>query len=258
MKKTLLIFILLLPTISFGQKIDSPKTVHVFVSLCDNINQGIIPVPELLGNGQDPKNNLYWGALYGIKNFLKNKSNTWIYESSIKPKNTNILESILFKHKSKNIYLLADAYKGEKIKLCTQDFLLASNNNLDREIKSEKKSLQFGGRSDLVVYIGHNGLMEFDVDLTYKSNPSKNIDAIILACASKKFFQNEIIKSKAYPILWTTNLMAPEAYTLESVLDIWSNNGTQNQITESAARAYNKYQKCGLSSARKLFISGID
>jgi len=43
-----------------GQQIEKLETIHVFVSLCDNAKQGILPVPKTLGNGQDPKNNLYW------------------------------------------------------------------------------------------------------------------------------------------------------------------------------------------------------
>jgi len=38
------------------------KTVHVFVALCDNEFQGIVPVLLTLGNGKDPTRNLYWGA----------------------------------------------------------------------------------------------------------------------------------------------------------------------------------------------------
>ena len=41
----------------------SPRIVHVFVALADNVNQGIVPVPAKLGNGEDPVHNLYWGPL---------------------------------------------------------------------------------------------------------------------------------------------------------------------------------------------------
>jgi len=34
----------------------------VFVALADNFNQGIVPVSAKLGNGDNPKTNLYWGA----------------------------------------------------------------------------------------------------------------------------------------------------------------------------------------------------
>ena len=40
------------------------KTIHVFVALCDNKYQGIVPVPESIGNGQNARTNLYWGAAY--------------------------------------------------------------------------------------------------------------------------------------------------------------------------------------------------
>ena len=52
------------------------KTIHVFVALCDNRYQGIVPVPAKIGNGQDAATNLYWGAVYGIKTFF-NKSSEW-------------------------------------------------------------------------------------------------------------------------------------------------------------------------------------
>ena len=257
MRNFIISFVLLSSIFCFGQSNNNTKTVHVFVALCDNVNQGIVPVPKLIGNGQDTKNNLYWGALYGIKNFFKNKSNEWIFKKIITSKNTNILEGILFKHSTKDIYLLAEAYDGAKIKMCTEDFLLASNNNLKRTFKYNDLNLEFGGESDLVAYIGHDGLMEFDVHLKYKSNPSKKIDAIILACASQGYFEQEILKSKANPILWTTNLMAPEAYTLEAALNSWANNQTGIQIKEAAAKAYHKYQKCGINGARRLFATGF-
>jgi hypothetical protein len=37
---------------------NSAKVIHVLVALCDNENQGIVPVPAHLGNGEDPNRNL--------------------------------------------------------------------------------------------------------------------------------------------------------------------------------------------------------
>ena len=50
---------------------DSPRVAHVFVALADNVNQGIVPVPAKIGNGQDPANNLYWGAAFGVKSYFR-------------------------------------------------------------------------------------------------------------------------------------------------------------------------------------------
>ncbi|MDA8692513.1 hypothetical protein N9L92_00510 [Saprospiraceae bacterium] len=57
------------------------KTIHILVALCDNRYQGIVPVPQSIGNGQDPKNNLYWGTAYGIKTYF-NRSQKWKLISS--------------------------------------------------------------------------------------------------------------------------------------------------------------------------------
>ena len=97
MKKHLLFLFLFILLIGFSKKEKSIKTIHVFVALCDNVNQGIVPVPSKLGNGQDSKNNLYWGALYGVKTHFKN-SKDWTLVKTIKSENPKILERMLLKH----------------------------------------------------------------------------------------------------------------------------------------------------------------
>jgi hypothetical protein len=65
-----IILFILTPTL-FVSAQEAPRVVHAFVALCDNKHQGIVPVPAILGNDDDPKNNLYWGAMYGVKTFFK-------------------------------------------------------------------------------------------------------------------------------------------------------------------------------------------
>ena len=98
--------------------------------------------------------------------------------------------------------------------------------------------------------------MEFDAEVDYVKNDQK-IDAIILACYSKNYFQDEIRQAGAHPILWTTHLMAPEAYTLKAAIDGWLNGESGAQIDERAAQTYNTYQKCGIKGARNLFTTGF-
>lgn len=234
------------------------KTIHVFVALCDNQYQGIVPVPNKLGNGKDPRLNLYWGAMYGVKSFFKYKAKEWKLVKTLHAKNPYILERILFKHTSKDVYLLADAYDGEQIKTCTESFLKASNNQHPEKVMFNEKTLNFGGNADLVSYIGHDGLMDFNIDVAYDKITSKKKDVIILACYSRSFFTSELKKANANPLLWTTtHLMAPEAYTLKSAINGWILNETGKQIDERAAQAYHKYQKCGIKAARNLFTTGF-
>ena len=66
------------------------KTIHILVALCDNKYQGIVQVPAKIGNGQDPKNNLYWGCGYGVKSFFK-KQSEWKLIKEYKNVSTQIL-----------------------------------------------------------------------------------------------------------------------------------------------------------------------
>lgn len=235
----------------------------MFVALCDNKNQGIVPVPSKLGNGEDPKNNLYWGALYGVKTFFK-KSRRWKLLSVIQKPEEVISERCIFKHKTSNVYLIADAYRGIEIKQAIKDFLQSASGGYKKKLSakadSEVITLKAGGASGLLAYVGHNGLMDFKL-LTYpgylRKKDKNSHEAIILACASKYYFSGLLRKSGAKPLLWTTGLMAPEAYTLENAVEGWILNESDENIRLRAAKAYNKYQKCGLRAAKKLFATGF-
>ncbi|WP_299184467.1 hypothetical protein [uncultured Aquimarina sp.] len=253
MRSLLLMIFLLCSALSFGKV----RTIHVFVALCDNLNQGIVPVPKAIGNGQDPKNNLYWGAGYGVKTFFKRKTKDWQLVRAIPSKDPHILERLLFKHISKDVYMLADAYDGARIKQSIEHFLKSSNEQMLLQIAEKNMTLDFGGGADLLAYIGHDGLMDFSVDVNYKESVANPKDVIILACYSQSYFSPEIRKAKAIPVLWTTHLMAPEAYTLKAAIDGWIRNESGKQIDERAAQSYHKYQKCGIRGARNLFTTGF-
>ena len=80
--------------------------------------------------------------------------------------------------------------------------------------------------------------------------------AIVLACASKSYFAPYLKNAHATPLLWTTGLMAPEAYTLKAALDGWIANENGERVRQRAAQAYDKYQHCGLRAAQRLFTTG--
>lgn len=255
MKKAILFLFLLVTCWSYSQSNLKPRTIHVFVALCDNVNQGIVPVPTKLGNGQDTKNNLYWGAMYGVKSYFE-RSKDWILVSTESNPREHILERILFKHNSSNTYLLADAYDGKYIKQTTIDFIEASAGNNGIKIDYKNKELCFGGDSNLLSYVGHDGLMEFDVKGDFQPVKMNSRDAIILACISKDYFKPYLNITRANPLVWSTGLMSPEAYTLKWAIDGWILNETDVQIRERAAQAYHKYQKCGIRGARNLLVTG--
>jgi hypothetical protein len=231
---------------------DAVKSIHVFVALCDNQSQGIVPVPKQLGNGNDPRNNLYWGALYGTKTFMK-KSKDWTLRAVVKNPSEKILERVVFEHKSKRAYLAADAYRGDRIKTAVKNFLDAAAGNNPTALKIEKTEIGIAGAADLVVYVGHNGLMDFSIYAPKQKKQGKGKDTIVLACKSKPYFRPYFEKLGCRSVLLTTGFMAPEAYTLEAALAAWLAGADSEGIRNRAAAAYNKYQKCGLNGAKRLF-----
>ena len=232
------------------------RVIHVLVALCDNENQGIVPVPKAIGNGQDAKNNLYWGCGFGVKTFFK-KQTDWKLIKQIDLPSKQIYERLVFKHKDSSVYLIADAYNGAMIKQTVIDFLdyAAGKNKVTLTIESIK--LDIGGNADLICYVGHDGLMDFSLNDYPSKVDSKKRELIILACASKNYFYNHVKKAGAYPLLWTTHLMCPEAYTLHTAIDSWIVNDSPDKTREKAAQTYNQYQKCGMKGARNLLVTGF-
>ncbi|HET6178918.1 MAG TPA: hypothetical protein VFE61_18455 [Candidatus Sulfotelmatobacter sp.] len=235
------------------------RTVHVFVALADNEHQGIIPVPAKLGNGEDAERNLYWGSAYGVKTFFGRSADWARISCGGKPK-AEVLERCVFKHRAANVYLVADAYRGIEIRQAILDFLdSAAGDGADAITLPETSGsvkLPIRGGANLVAYIGHDGLMDFQLPRFPHKKNEVHRDAVVLACASKQFFAEPVRASGAYPLVWTTGLMAPEAYTLKSALDGWIAGESSEQIRDRAAGAYDRYQKCGVRAARRLLVSG--
>lgn len=239
-----------------------PILVHVVVALCDNANQQIWPVPKALGNGQDPKGNLYWGAMYGVKTYMTQTAG-W---QPIKAKSLHkhILERLVLhidikrNNKSVPVYIVADAWDGAYIKQALKAYLQMTAGHSTEKITvaqgDNSSELTAGGASHLLVYIGHNGLMDFslpDVASTEQATLSKS--AMVLACQSKPYFLKRLKAFGVHPLVLTTGNMAPEAYTLDSVIRAWVSNSNNSTAEEAAAKAYHRYQKCGLKAANRLF-----
>jgi len=236
--------------------VNTVPVIHVFVALADNVNQGIVPVSPALGDGDNPKTNLYWGAAFGVRTFFSKNPNWQLLSVTQNPR-AAVLERCIFKHRSRTLFLVADAYQGKEIRTATTEFLGALAGEPGEKITAAENEFNLRGSADLLAYIGHDGLMDFQLSNTFRQRDTRPRQAIILACASKQFFSQPLKPTGADPLLWTTNLMAPEAYVLSAAVDGWIAKENGEQIRERAARAYDKYQHCGLGSARGLFATGF-
>lgn len=232
-----------------------PRVAHVLVALCDNEHQGIVKVPAGIGNGQNARTNLYWGAGYGVKTHF-DRAEEWTRipcEAATEP---HILDRAVWKHRDSSVYIVAEAYDGRNIREATVDLLRYASGAGPRKVMASGAALNAGGGAALIAYTGHDGLMDFALEERFTGPSGNTRETIILACISKRFFAEHLRATKAQPLVWTTGLMAPEAYTLRAAINGWVQRETAEQVRERAAAAYNKYQKCGINGARRLLVTG--
>lgn len=213
----------------------APKKVAVFVALCDNATQGIIPVPAKIGDGNKPEANLYWGCSDGFSGCFR-ASKAWKLQRKEVPEDKRIFERLIYLHKSGTIEVTAEAWRGSEIKACLTAFetALASGNH------------------DLCAYIGHNVLMDGEVPPAEKK-AAKPVDAIVLCCISESYFKERLAKLGATPKLLTTQLMYPGAFLLRDGLPVWAKGRPESEIRQAAATAYAKNQKISTKAAAGVF-----
>lgn len=234
---------------------DLPRLIQVFVPLCDNDHQGIVPVNSSLGNGLSLRTNLYWGAGYGVYTHFKRSADWRKLTDTIYPTSNTVLQRVVFKHRVSNTILVMDAYRGDRMVNCLEDYFNTLAGIRKDSVTLSNETIQLGSKVDLVVFNGHNGLMDETVEAPFNRDSSIK-DAVAIACASHYYFAPKLQQAGGYPLLLTTNLLAPEAYVLHAVLDAWINDKSPAEIRKAAGQGYHNVQKCGLRGATNLFCTG--
>lgn len=56
----------------------------------------------------------------------------------------------------------------------------------------------------------------------------------------KDYFLSHLEKLNVHPLLLTTGLMAPEAYSLNAAIKTWISGEDDKQVRKAAAESYNK------------------
>jgi hypothetical protein len=233
-----------------------PLVAHVFVALCDNQHQGIVPVPARLGNGQRPDENLYWGARYGLRSYFRRAAGWQAVPHAGSPP-AGILDRVVFRRQQGGapVYVVADAWDGARIRETVSAFLEAAAGRATVTTTAGRE-LAIGGGSHVVAFVGHNGLMDFEAPPLAPGRAEPARAAVVLACASRPYFLPLLQRAQAQPLLLTTGLMAPEAYSLEAALSTWFATRDGAQAKDAAAHAYDTYQRCGRRAALRLFATG--
>ncbi len=232
------------------------RLAQVIVVLADNQHQGIVPVPASLGDGQDADGNLYWGARYGLRTFLRAAG--WRVLWRERPAGGDVLERLLLAGPWRDapILVLAEAWRGDRMAAALETTLawLAGGGPARSAPGPDGVPRAFGAAAGLVAFVGHDGLMDAPLAAPPAWRADSGVrDAVIIACASKAYFAEPLRLAGARPLVWTTGLLAAEAYSLEAALEGWARGEGVRAVRGRAARAYAAHQRCSPRAARRLF-----
>ncbi|MFT7614251.1 MAG: hypothetical protein ACI9J3_003233 [Parvicellaceae bacterium] len=232
--------------------------VHVFVPLCDNEHQGIVPTSASIGNGMDAYRNLYWGTSKGMKRFFKERPD-WKMIGSEKNVNVNVLDRAIFEKSFPNkakVRLIMDAYRGDKMKLCLEHYFMALAGITNDSITLDSIAYPAYGHADLIIFNGHNGLMDEDPK-SYANKDSRPKDAVSISCISKSYFKSFWDESGSYPLVMTSGLMYPGAFCTEFIINDWAMLKDAEHCRAAAGKGYYKYKpKSGPNGSNNLFTTG--
>jgi len=236
-----------------------PLVAHVLVPLCDNEHQGIIPTSPKIGDGMKPNSNLYWATSKGVKRYFSDLTD-WKLLKSIENPKENILERVVFYKKFSNgaeVYLVADAYIGDKMPECLDDYFNSLSEHLTDSIVLEKRIIPINGGADLIAFNGHNGLMDEQTSFTSATSKTRPKDAVSISCALRGYFKPNYVKTNSFPLVHTTNLLYPGAFILEGILNEWAMLKSDKDCKIAAGKAYYKNKpKSGPNGSQNLFDFG--
>lgn len=234
-----------------------PRVVHVFVTLADNEHQGFVPVPAFLGNGDDPAGNLYWGAAFGVRTFFKNAPE-WKEILYFKHQSSNVLERSIFQNRNQEVLLVADAYRGSEIRQALTDFFCAAAGIPDKQATSGGiiggVAFQVPTTADLVVYVGHDGLMDFPLTVDFGSF---RIEALCNRPGLRQqvLFPRSLAGIRGHPALMDEWADGSRGVHLESRPRRLDTAGIERRNSQARGGGVRKVSECSDVAAMRLFSS---
>lgn len=216
--------------------------VEVFVPLCDGAQLAC----GRAGAG-DPRSleaNLYWGAAYGAERFLKRAPGFRVRSRQEGPPESVVLRELVVERApgrgERTVRLSLRAYAGDRIDDALEDFLRAAAG---------------GSSADLVVWAGHDRLMDRAPPETRVPVGAKPRPAVVLACESERYFGPVLQSLGVEPVALTRSFMAPEAYLLEALAEAVAKHGptASEPIRAALVAAYARYQRITPRAAGTVF-----
>jgi hypothetical protein len=233
-----------------------PLIATVYVALCDNDSQGIVPVRNRsICNGRRPEANMYWATRGGLSGYLRKAGWARVSEAD-EPREGVALEVVWHKRFRArgelsergirgwfDVYLVSVVFWGDEIRRANLEYLRAVNRDgaRIREVVGHGE-LAYGGASHLVGYIGHDYF--FDVDdpaeliAPTRGDSRLHKGAFALACVGDRYYRPAIARRNTHILLLNRHLAFPGAWTVGGLVRGITAGKDGRGIHREAARAF--------------------
>jgi hypothetical protein len=236
-----------------------PLVVQVHVPLCDN---NIITCGgHGLGDGDNPRTNLYWKTSGGFLGWFGRRDSGWkqvmdrpadgdvldvrVWKKTVKPGGALARRGV---RRSFPVYVVAYAWRGSAIRdamdAYTRDLWGGEARALELDDGTE---LAAGGQAHIVAYVGHNGWMDVSTyefeNVAGNAKPSRHKKGTVaVACITESYLADDVSAPSRVPLLMTRTLLFAGAHSFEGAVTAFASGRSLAEIRRSAIRAYARGQ----------------
>ncbi len=251
-----------LPQVAAELAAGQPFVTLVYVPLCSNAQ--IHCGGQGAGDPASPQKNLYWGRGFGVRRYFDETARGWKRLSRTGPEGP-VLEEVIYSRdvdgqhfglpagRTIQQLLVLRAIHGAAIEAAVDAFYRTAGES--GRVSVGEGAAQRLFRVQVVGYAGHNRLMD-GYHLKTRPNGSGErspIPAFVLACKSDPYFSAALREQGSTPLVMTRDLMAPEGYVIEAVVDALGENASRVELRRRVVHAYARWQKLSDKVASTIF-----
>jgi hypothetical protein len=234
--------------------------ILVHVALCDSSQ--IACGGQGAGDPASLDKNLYWGRAFGVRRFFDETARGFERVGTRRASSGVVLEELVYRRvvpargwrlepdATVEQVVVLRAFHGAAIERATDEFFLTAAEA--RHVTLELDGVALRLPVHVAGYAGHNRLMDGH-RLPSVEHPTTSVPAFVFACRSHQYFSEALSAAGSKPLVMTRDLMAPEGYVIEAVVNGLGENLPLVALRERVVRAYAKWQRIPERVARSIF-----
>ena len=251
-----------------------PLVVQVHVPLCDN---DILACGNAkLGDGDNPKTNLYWATTPGFGAWFTRKKSGWkqvLDGDGDTVGDDDVLDVRVYARtvtapaawrkagapKKFTVYVVAEAWRGEAIDRALDAYAADLYGSTARSLTLDDGTvIDAGGAARIVAYVCHNRLMDLESYTWPSSSASSPKGTLAIACHTAAYMEEDVPASTRVPLLLTRDFLFANAAPLERAVLSFAAGGSYAEIRRAAAAGYADAQDRPVGKVQGAFTNPAD